>query len=505
MVLTRQPDALSKKSLVKLLAVLLFFAPAIAFGADLSFSPSSSSHAVGETFSIKITVNPGSDSINAADGTASYDTALLSLQSFSKEGSVFSLWTSEPTISAADGTLDFSGGTPSAFSTAGTILTLKFKALKVGTAKLSFTKGSVLAADGKGTNVYGKGNDGSVEITAAAAPPPPPPPPPDAAPDSSTEDTGPPPPAPIVDSPTFPKPDNWYATSTGMFTWNVLPDVTGVRIVVSDSDSATPSNELKGAATSTVVSGLKDGVSYFIVQFKNGSGWGDIAKRKVQIDTVPPKPFNVALESAKDSNDTAKFSFKAEDDLSGIDHYQLLLGSTSVATIAAKDISDGTYPVPPQDGGSQKVTVRAYDMAGNMTESSNTLTLPKVAKPKADASGTTPPPASGGSIFERVLLIIFAFVIGGLFAWMRFTRKKDDQYKAMILQRIAEAREKNDRVFSAMREEFEQQINDFDKKPQLTPEERDLLENIKEVLDISEEVIDSGMDELKKAARAEAA
>jgi hypothetical protein len=52
-----------------------------------------------------------------------------------------------------------------------------------------------------------------------------------------------------------------------------------------------------------------------------------------------------------------------------------------------------------------------------------------------------------------------------------------------------------------MREEFEQLIQDFDIKPQLTPEERDLLESIKEVLDISEELVDTGIEDLKKQLR----
>jgi hypothetical protein len=62
-------------------------------------------------------------------------------------------------------------------------------------------------------------------------------------------------------------------------------------------------------------------------------------------------------------------------------------------------------------------------------------------------------------------------------------------------------REKNDRIFTAMREEFEQMVQDFDEKPQLTPQERDLLEGIKEVLEISEGLLDSSLEELKKEVR----
>jgi hypothetical protein len=61
--------------------------------------------------------------------------------------------------------------------------------------------------------------------------------------------------------------------------------------------------------------------------------------------------------------------------------------------------------------------------------------------------------------------------------------------------------DRNDRVFSAMREQFEEMIKDLDKKPQLTPEERAFWEETKEVLDIAEDQINSGISELKKMIR----
>jgi 2-hydroxy-3-keto-5-methylthiopentenyl-1-phosphate phosphatase len=70
-----------------------------------------------------------------------------------------------------------------------------------------------------------------------------------------------------------------------------------------------------------------------------------------------------------------------------------------------------------------------------------------------------------------------------------------------VLQEVAFVRDKNDKIFSAMREEFEQMVQDLDEKPQLTPTERELLERIKEVIEVSEEIVDTGMDNLKKTIR----
>jgi hypothetical protein len=454
---------------------------------------------VGDEFTVKAIVNPGVDKINAGDGTIQYDPTALALQSFSKDGSVFTLWTSEPTISKANGTIKFSGGTPTAFSSPGTVLILKFKGLATGSTKLSYTDGSILAADGKGTDVYTTSSDATFNITDAGT----------SAGDSSagadsyapSTDTGPPPLAPIISSLSYPDESGWYATSSGTFTWNLPLDATAVRTLLSSSTNATPSTVLKPMASSSLVSGISDGTLYFYVQVKNPSGWGDIAKRKVQIDTAPPLDFNITLQTGVNGA-VPKLAFKAEDTLSGVDHYEIFIASSSVATIAASDVTDGTYPVPPQAGGSQVVTVRAYDKAGNMTGASRTLDLPKVESKTAqpDAGANVCAPASPWS-FDRILTILFAVVIGGLGGWIRFTKKAVSGAQSRLLTRIAEINDRNDRVFTAMREEFEEMVTTLDKRPYPTAEEREFLEKIKEVLDLSEEVIDTGMDNIKKYAQ----
>lgn len=487
----------------------LLLLPAIASAATLSFSPATGSYGVGDEFTVEITVDPGTDSINAADGTVSFDNTLLTLESYSETGSVFSLWTSNPVISQSAGTFTFSGGTPTAFSTSGTVLSLKFKALAMGTAQVSFTKASILAADGKGTNVYQSGTPASYTIGAAAPAAAPTTPDTSASDNSDSQgdvvDTGPPPIAPTITSPTFPNATSWYATSTAVFMWDLPPDATGVRTLLSTSDNATPTKVFSADTSSSTVTNIQDGTSYFYVQIQNASGWGDIAKREVLVDTAPPEEFTVSL-APTDSSGVPKLAFEATDTLSGVDHYEILIGTSTDQTVAANDITNGTYPVPPQGGGKQAVTVRAYDLAGNMREASSTLDLPKVATPvsaaDASASGTAAP--SSPWTIDRILNILFAFVLGAVYTWMRYSRKTAQQNRLNILKRMAEVGDKNDRVFSAMREEFEQMVNDFDKRPQLTPEERAFLEDVKEVLDVSEELVDSGMDDLKKMLRGEA-
>ncbi len=463
------------------------FAPLFVSAADLNLTPSAGSHAVGEEFDVKVQVDPGADKVNASDGTVTFDSQLLQATKISKDGSAFSLWTADPAYSNSAGTVTYSGGTPSAFANNGTIITITFKGKAKGSAKVSVTKGSVLAADGKGTDVYKNGGAATYEITDAPAA--------TESTDSGDGAVGPVPLAPTITSPSYPKEDAWYSTSTGIFLWNVLAEDTDVRLLLSQSEGDTPKTALKHIATSSKQSNVLEGISYFYVQLKNDSGWGAVGKRKIQVDLTPPHAFEVALMDGS----PPKLSFKTDDDLSGMDRYEILLGTAVVATIQAAQLTDGTAPVPPQQGGEASVTVRAYDKANNKQETTKTFKLPKVDKPLAP--GETAPANTGFWTWERILLILMFMINGALITMLVRWRSQAASDKSRLLHRVAEIGDKTDRVFAAMREEFEQMIRDLDERPQLTPAEREFLENSKEVLDISEDQINTGVAELKLMIR----
>jgi hypothetical protein len=477
------------------LSVVLFVVPAIASAADLNLSPTSGSKAVGAEFDVKVLLDPGGEKVNASDGEITFDAALLSVSKISKDGSAFSLWTADPTFSNSAGTVDYSGGTPTAFSNSGTVITITFKGKAKGSAKVSVSKGSVLAADGKGTNVYKNGGTASFDITDA---PPPAPDTTDAAPTDSGGDgaVGPVPLAPTISSPTHPKEDSWYSTSTAIFIWNVLAEDTDVRTLVSQNDSDAPKVNMKKIATSTTVTKVPDGISYFFVQLKNDSGWGAVGKRKIQIDTVPPKDFDVALVDPG-GGATPKLSFKTDDELSGMDRYEVVINNAIAVTIQASAVTDGTAPVPVQKGGDTAVTIRAFDKAGNKTEATKTLKLPKVDPPLPEG---TPAP-TGFWTWERIILILLFMILAALITWIMRTRNQGATAKSILLHRVAEMGDRNDRVFAAMREQFEDMVKNLDARPQLTPEEREFWEETKEVLDISEDQINSGIADLKRMIR----
>ena len=93
----------------------------------------------------------------------SFDPTMLSVQSVSKDNSVFNLWTSNPSFSNTAGTVDYSGGSNNAYTgSAGDVVDVTFQALSAGSTSIKFSSASVLAADGQGTNVLGSNTGGDL-------------------------------------------------------------------------------------------------------------------------------------------------------------------------------------------------------------------------------------------------------------------------------------------------------------------------------------------------------
>ena len=137
-------------------------------GAVLTLIPSAVSIGIGKNFTIQVSVD-SSTAFNSASAKLTFDKDLLSVQTVSKASSALSLWAVEPSSSNADGTINFEGGNTTPLSGKKTLLTITFKTLKEGSAKVEFSGASVLAADGKGTDIAGAKNPAEFTITAGSA------------------------------------------------------------------------------------------------------------------------------------------------------------------------------------------------------------------------------------------------------------------------------------------------------------------------------------------------
>ena len=88
----------------------------------LLLSPSTGVYQANSVFTVRVVVNTGGQSINAAEGKLQFDNQKLSVVNLSQAGSIFNLWTTEPEFSNSAGTITFGGGSPKGYTgSAGTI------------------------------------------------------------------------------------------------------------------------------------------------------------------------------------------------------------------------------------------------------------------------------------------------------------------------------------------------------------------------------------------------
>lgn len=127
----------------------------ISSAATLVFSPQSGTYEKGAFITVNVLVSSADKTMNAASGVISFNPNLLSVSSISKSGSIVGFWAQEPSFSNTSGRVSFEGVVlpPWYTGSSGKIISIVFKTKAPGTAQLSFTSGSVLAADGVGTDI----------------------------------------------------------------------------------------------------------------------------------------------------------------------------------------------------------------------------------------------------------------------------------------------------------------------------------------------------------------
>jgi len=341
---------------IALIILFLGMLPVAAEAATLYFSPSSGSHAVGTTFSVNVYVSSADQAMNAASGVISFPQDKLEATSLSKTGSIFTLWVQEPSFSNSAGTINFEGIVlnPGFTGAAGKIITINFRAKAAGSALVNFSSGSVLANDGKGTNILTSLGNAQFSLGYVG------PTVPEATTPSAVSGA---PSAPQISSPTHPDPNKWYAKKDAKFTWSLPSDVTSVRLLVGKIPAAIPTVVYTPAINEKEVTNLDDGIWYFHVQLRNASGWGEISHFRFQIDTQPPEPFEIKFVDGKETtHPQPTLAFETTDEMSRIDYYEVKIDQEPPIKIKETE-----YKMPVQILGEHTVIVKAVDKAGNYT------------------------------------------------------------------------------------------------------------------------------------------
>lgn len=353
---------------ILIILILVFGFVPFARGANgsLYLSPSSGNYTVGNTFSVAVRVNTDGVPINAVQGTLVFSPDKLSVIGISKSGSIFSLWTTEPTYSNSSGTVSFGGGLPNPGFTgaSGKIITITFRARISGTGSVNWSSGAVLANDGKGTNILISMGGGTYALGPTSVAPLPP---------SVSSGT---PAKPDISSSTHPDESKWYSNSTVKFSWSLSRDVTGVSILFNQKPTSNPGPLSDGLFDSKTYENLNDGTWYLHLKLKNSRGWGPIRHFQIQVDTTPPQPFIVEIKEGKETETPQPtLIFEAKDDTSGISHYKIRInGSGSLATLfgdsvleITEEVLTGPFKMPLRSPGKHTVVIEAFDKAGNST------------------------------------------------------------------------------------------------------------------------------------------
>ncbi|MDP1722893.1 MAG: cohesin domain-containing protein [Candidatus Gottesmanbacteria bacterium] len=131
--------------------IVLLLIPATSYAAELRLEQQPSSVSVEDTFVTSLFLRTGIDVINAVEGSIRFSSS-LSLVDIRLQGSLVPLWISPPT-EKEKGVVTFAGVLPGGYQGEGNVLTLVFKAVNKGTARISFGSDTMAYQnDGNGTS-----------------------------------------------------------------------------------------------------------------------------------------------------------------------------------------------------------------------------------------------------------------------------------------------------------------------------------------------------------------
>jgi hypothetical protein len=361
-----------KKIFLLIFIILSFGLPELisAQGASFYFSPASGSYDIDQTFSVVVLINTEGAAINAAQATIYFPNDKLRVIGVFKSDSIFSLWTQEPTYSNSMGTISFGGGLPNPGfkGSAGRVFTISFQGKSEGEARVNFGGEMILANDAWGTDIFSHSSRGTYYIGIPEEVPPP---------VILTKA----PPAPKISSPTHPYSDKWYNNNNPEFKWILTHDIIGVSTSFNQKSVFDPGSISEGKFDSRTFQGIENGAWYFHAKVQNNIGWSPTTHFKIQIDAQPPYPFEITIDNEGDpTNPTPLLYFEAEDEISGISHYEVRIGDGDMFSLV--EVQTNPFRLPLQFPGTHNLEIRAVDRAGNRTISSIEVPIEPIPAPE---------------------------------------------------------------------------------------------------------------------------
>jgi hypothetical protein len=359
---------------VGIAVVLLLLSATAVDAASLRITPDTGVYQVGGTFTARVQIATQGQAVNAAEGTIKFNPNELSVVSVTRSGSIFNLWVTEPTFSNSAGTINFSGGVPTGYSgSVGNVLSVTFRVKNAGSPRVSFTDGSVLANDGRGTNILTSMNGGSYTANAAST-----------APVAEVVEYVSPantPAAPQIDSTSHPDPAAWSNQTTAELQWTLPAGITAVRTLLNDRSSTVPTNVYDNPISSISLDELPEGESYFHLQFRNADGWGAITHYRLAVDSVAPANISITTASSSESaNPEQVLQVSSNEETSGVVRYLVKINDAEPFEFIDENRT-GLIRLPVLKPGYHAIIIEAFDAAGNSTIGTHSITIEAFEKP----------------------------------------------------------------------------------------------------------------------------
>ena len=460
----------------------------VASAASLYFSPSSGSYNIGQSFSVNIYVSSVDQAMNAASGVISFDKSKLEIISLSKSGSIFSLWVQEPSFSNSVGVVNFEGIVlnPGFIGSAGKVVTINFKAKTVGSVLLNFSNGSVLANDGKGTDILTDLSSVSFDLANKQTSSPP----------VKTRDIFS---APEIFSLTHPDREKWYSDSNPKFKWNLSSDVKAVRILYDRLSDSQPTVVYSPPISERELKEIKDGIWYFHVQFKNNQNWGPVSHFRFQIDTEPPESFSIKfIDGRETENIRPVILFDTVDSLSGISYYKVKIGEGDLFKVESEAVKENPHTLPPQSPGKRSVLIQAFDKAGNFTFAKEEFTIkpPQIAPVSSGFASGFFKKIVDLSAKNYLILIIVVLLLVILYFWRRFRFLKKH-----LAEETTKAKHSLHKSFDKIYESFRNQIDiliRIKSKKEIGIAEDKVVKEIKGEIEAAEKLVEREIDDIKE-------
>ncbi|MFA6301304.1 MAG: hypothetical protein WC609_03055 [Candidatus Paceibacterota bacterium] len=339
--------------------------------ADIFCTSNNQTVTENQTFTVTVNTDTAGIYINSIEGLISFPVDLLSVDSISSSGSVFSMWVEQPTFSNINGTISFNGGVPNPGfrGTSGKVISVLFKAKKAGNAQILFNSASIYANDGLGTNVASSKRGIAVNIISYQG----------AETIEQAMESEKLPTSPVVVSSEIASYEDWYSLNKITFSWDLSSGVSTVQTLLNSSPTSIPSITYSPPIKEKTLKDLGDGIHYLHIRFKNGAGWSKTTHFKFKTDTTAP--VITSITSSASGDDLVLLQVESTDATSGINKYKILLEGGVISEVGG---SDGLTKItlPPVAPGRHDLSIIAYDRAGNLSEKVLTTVFPENKSPQ---------------------------------------------------------------------------------------------------------------------------